>query len=316
MFGLPAGKSKMSNKSAKNAEILQKVKECQFQEVVSRYDEKDAILYALSVGEGEFGGTTILGDVRKELKVLLSELFNSRVLFPFSVLDQMIGSMGDYNPMMILHGEQYLELNGPLPLSATVKTSAEISAIQDKGKGALIVVKATTRDASNNKILEETHSTCRTWWSRQCESRHQVNSAVSYSMINPFQWGSKGKCEYPREKTSPGAAIFYRMMGDRNPLHCDPNLAAVAGFDQPILHGLCTFGHAGRAVLHHFCDNDVSRFRSIQGRFLKVVYPGETIITQMWREGNKILFQSKVEERPDGNVLVGAVEIVPRESKL
>jgi acyl dehydratase len=92
-------------------------------------------------------------------------------------------------------------------------------------------------------------------------------------------------------------AMIYRLSGDRNPLHIDPDFAKMAGYDRPILHGLCTFGHVCRAVLQEYAGNDPARFTAMSVRFSGVVYPGDTIITEMWDEGNgKIILQAKTQE--------------------
>ncbi len=97
--------------------------------------------------------------------------------------------------------------------------------------------------------------------------------------------------------TLPQAALIYRLSGDYNPLHADPAVARQGGFDRPILHGMCTFGVAGHALLRSCCDYDVTRFRRIKARFSAPVYPGETIRTDIWRLTQGVAFQCRVVER-------------------
>ncbi len=97
--------------------------------------------------------------------------------------------------------------------------------------------------------------------------------------------------------TLPQAALIYRLSGDRNPLHADPAVAEKGGFPRPILHGLCTFGVAGHALLRAVCDYKPERLRSLQGRFTAPVFPGETIVTEIWRDGANISFRASVKER-------------------
>ena len=98
-------------------------------------------------------------------------------------------------------------------------------------------------------------------------------------------------------QTRPEQALIYRLSGDRNPLHVDPKFAARGGFSQPILHGLCTYGVTGRALLHELCGSDVAKFGSMDARFSKPVYPGDTLSVKMWYDGSgKTIFQTVNQE--------------------
>ncbi len=111
-------------------------------------------------------------------------------------------------------------------------------------------------------------------------------------------------------RTLPQQALLYRLSGDMNPLHADPEFAKMGGFDRPILHGLCTFGHAGRAVLRTFCGNDPARMKSFEVRFSGVVFPGETIVTDMWRTApTTVVLVARTAERGEAVLASAAAEI-------
>jgi len=100
------------------------------------------------------------------------------------------------------------------------------------------------------------------------------------------------------EKTSEYQTHIYRLSGDYNPLHIDPNIASIVGFEKPIMHGLCTYGMACRAVLKHFCNNDTRLIKLMKARFTNPVLPGQTLITKMWKEGNRVHFVTEIEGNP------------------
>ncbi len=273
-----------------------------------QYGAKELSLYALSIGAAKNPVDP------KELRFVyeLSQegqqaLPTFAVTFPFTVFDQIHSVPGlTFNPMMLLHGEQYLELKRPLPISATVTTRATISQIYDKGSGVLAYVDCVSSDENGDEIAFNRVSVF-------------IRGIGNYG----GERGPSGQTNLPpervpdavvEEKTSPNQALLYRLSsGDGNPLHADPAMAALGGFDQPILHGLCTFGFGARAVLKQFAENDPARFKSIQVRFTKHVFPGETLITEMWRESDtRILFQVKVAERDEVVLSNAVMELHPQ----
>lgn len=276
------------------------------QPTISSYTERDVILYALGIGEG-VGATD-----QKQLQFLYENHPNFRALptfgvtFPFTVMGQVMSVPGlNFNPMMLLHGEQYLEIRNPIPTSATLVSTGHISAIYDKGKGALVILDVLTKDNATGKdIVFNQISLFIRGIGGFGGPRGPADSAATPPNRNPDA--------IHKEKTLPQQALLYRLSGDLNPLHADPDMAAIGGFDRPILHGLCTFGFAGRAVLHSFCGSDPSRIKAVRVRFSKSVYPGETVVTEMWQVSpSKIVFQCRVEERNELVLTNASVDIVP-----
>jgi len=199
-----------------------------------------------------------------------------------------LGGAMQVNPAMVLHGEQAIEVPSPIPAAGTVVTTPTIKAVYDKGKGAVVVV-ATESVDEKGKVLFRSQSSIFV----RGEGGFGGDRGPSGDKNVPPDRAPDKSISYA---TLPQQALVYRLSGDMNPLHADPQFAAMGGFDRPILHGLCTYGHAGRAVLAAYCDNDPARLKSFEVRFSGVVFPGETITTDMWQvEPNKIVLTAKTE---------------------
>ena len=252
-----------------------------FQPTSYEYTDRDVMLYALGVGAGvdDLGFT-----YEKNLKVLPT--FAVIPAFP-AVMG--MGRVITFNPAMLLHGEHRIELRGPIPTSGKLTTTATVSAIYDKGSGALVVVDAETKDERGQALFTNSFGAF-----IRGEGGFGGERGPSASSRNvPPERAPDATVEMT---TSPSQALLYRLSGDRNPLHADPDFAKLGGFDRPILHGLCTFGHVGRAVLKTFCGNDPAHFKAFEARFTGVVFPGDTIITQMWKESaTRVLVQAKTQ---------------------
>lgn len=276
----------------------------EFPRITYTYTERDVSLYALGVGApADPLDQTELQFVYELSGEGFKVLPTFAVLFPSRMIDEMLtGSLPGmtYNPMMLLHGEQYLEIHEPLPTHATITCAPRVSAVYDKGSGALVITDVPCYDEQGKEIAFGQYSMF-------------IRGIGGFGGARGTSETSEPPARDPdaviSETTTPKQALIYRLSGDTNPLHADPMMAALGNFDKPILHGLCSFGYAGRAVLKTFCDNDPARFKSIKTRFVKHVFPGETLVTEMWREGERVYYQTKVAERGTVALSNGVVEL-------
>lgn len=241
------------------------------------YDWKDTVLYALGVGAKV-----------DELDFLL-ELSGPKVLPTFAVVPSFRAMLAIITKLgasvaAILHGEQKIIVHRPIPPQGTMTTVAAVSNIYDKGKGALVVIEANTTDGLGEPLFDNVFSV----FVRGEGGFGGDRGPVSPTLAPPTERAPNFEVT---ESTSPEQALLYRLSGDTNPLHASPQLAVSAGFDRPILHGLCTYGYAGRAILHRACGGNPARFRSFAARFSGVVFPGDTLTTRGWRveEGKYIV---------------------------
>jgi acyl dehydratase len=184
--------------------------------------------------------------------------------------------IGDFNPAMLVHGSQSITLHGPIPVSANVTSQDRVVAMYDKGKAAVVVVENEVR-TQDGALLWTTRSSAFIrgeggWGGDRGPSGVQNEPPADTAPDHERTY-----------QTSPDQAFVYRLSGDRNPLHTDPKFAAMGGFDRPILHGLCTYGFTGRALVADLCGNDASKFHHVEGRFSSPVMPGEALTVRMWR---------------------------------
>jgi acyl dehydratase len=196
------------------------------------------------------------------------------------------------NYLMVVHGEQRLTLHKPLPAAATVLIDERVIGAFDKGKdkGAVIVTEKVLRDKkSNDKLCTLVGTT----FARGDGGFGGPKDGAPQPHALPTRAPDLShECD-----TRPDQAFIYALSGDRNPLHRDPSVAKMAGFPRPILHGLCTYGTACRAVISSVCKYDAQKITGFDVRFSSPVFPGETIVTEMWVDGSVVSFRSKVKER-------------------
>lgn len=248
-----------------------------------------AMLYALGVGEGD--RPTDPRDLQYVyeggLKVLPSMV--NVISHPGGWVKEEALSI-DW--VKLLHGEQSFEMHRPLEVGKTYVGAYRITGVVDKGvgKGAMIFMEKTLRDTDGDHLVSTVSSTYVLRGDGGCGSTMETAPRPHALPERP----ADAECSLP---TLERAALIYRLSGDYNPIHADPALAAKAGFEKPILHGLCTLGIATRAVLRTYCDGAPERLRSLRLRFSAPVYPGETVVTEFWRDGDVVSFRSKVAER-------------------
>jgi acyl dehydratase len=266
------------------------------------WNADDVILYHLGIGAGTGGKVT---DAR-ELEYTYERYL--KVLPSFGVLHAGSGPGGlgavpgmSINYALVLHGEQKIVIHRPIPTAAQTETQSRIKSIHDKGKAALIVIETETREKGGAPLFTNTTAIF-------------ARGEGGFGGDPGPKPGNDAPDRAPDlvvdSPTAPHQALLYRLNGDKNPLHIDPEFAKLGGFDVPILHGLCSYGVVCKAVVDHALDGAVDRVAGYEARFTGVVYPGETIVTSMWRENGKILLSAKTAER--GSPVLGNAAITLR----
>ena len=252
------------------------------------WTSKDALLYAVGIGAGT-GELPFTTENTKDTP--------QRVFPTFAVIigggGLPMDKVGSFNPALMVHGEQGIELLDEIPPDGQLESRGRIAGIWDKGSAALIELESEAVNAATGNPL--------------------LRTRASLFCRGEGGWGGdrgpSEKVEFPDDEpthrvtyaTREDQALTYRLSGDRNPLHSDPSFAAMGGFDRPILHGLCTYGFTGRALLHTLCGSDPSRFRSMNGRFSRPVMPGDALTVSMWVDRNRALFRTT---NQDGVVVI------------
>lgn len=211
---------------------------------------------------------------------------------------------------MLLHGEQFLEIRKfPIPTSAKLIAKPKLVEVVDKGAAGLVVSGSSTVDAKTGEEIFYNESTVFIRGSGNFGGQKKgADRGASTRVHKPPQRAPDAVVE---EKTSEEQAALYRLSGDYNPLHIDPAFSKVGGFPVPILHGLCSFGISGKHVLQTY-----GQFKNIKVRFTGVVLPGQTLITEMWKTGNTVQFQTKVKETGKFAIQGAGAELLGGGSKL
>jgi acyl dehydratase len=241
------------------------------------WDIRDCLLYALGVGAGA-------DDPAAELD-LTTEVAGGRpmqVLPTYAVvvaarLRQIYRELGEVDWTKVVHGRQRVELFRALRTEGQVDLHTQITGIYDKRSAAVVELTTTADDARTGVRVFRTRSTL------------FIRGAGGWGGDRGPSGGTTAQDRAPDVtsvmRTRPDQALLYRLTGDLNPMHCDPEFARRAGFSRPILHGLCTYGFTGRALLHELCDSEAARFRGMDARFSRPVLPGSELRVELWRTG-------------------------------
>jgi acyl dehydratase len=256
-------------------------------EVRQRVEPRDVIFYALSVGLGQ--------DPMDERQ--LDFVDHHRALRAMPSMAVVLAAPGFWlarsdtgvDRVRLVHGEQGIVWHRPLPVAGELIGRSRVTGLVDKGagKGALLYSEKTLHDAATGALLATTTSTT--------FLRGDGGFGGASGPVRAVPPAPEGAPDVVVDlPTRPEQALYYRLNGDDNPLHADPAVAVKAGFPRPILHGLCTLGVVSHALLRTLCDYDPARLRSLELRFSSPVFPGETIRTEIWRDGG---FRARVVER-------------------
>lgn len=248
-------------------------------EVEHSLDTRDTILYALGVGAGipEDGSAQV--DLRFVYEQRLEALPTMAVVLGYPGFWMRRPEFGiDWR--RVLHVDQMVQLHAPLPVAGRIRGVMTLDSVHARGpgRGVLLKVRREITDADTGAPLATVLQ----------GSLLRGNEGPDGSREELPRWPTPPEREPEASlelATRPEQALTYRLLGDDNPLHIDPEVARSAGFEEPILHGLCTFGIAGRAIVRLVCDGEPGRLRSIGGRFTSPVHPGESILTEVWRTG-------------------------------
>ncbi len=239
--------------------------------LIKEYTERDCILYALGVGAGfedlEYA-------YEKDLKVIPT--FGIAAIFEFLAE---AGTAANIDLSGVLHGEQEMIFYNPIPPSGKLITVGKISGIYDKGKdkGAIVIAEADTYSERGKKLFKSIATIF---------ARRDGGFGGKDRPTPPFEWPDREPDFVERVTPSPNQPLLYRLSGDLFPLHADPEFAQMAGFEKPIMHGLCTYGYACRAVIKHIVPGQPEKLRRFAGRFSRPLYPGQTVEIQIWKTGD------------------------------
>lgn len=255
--------------------------------VEASWTPDDVILYHLGIGAGDPPSDARELEYTYEGHLKVLPAFGVIPVFRAIMSVSQVPGLG-FDLATVLHGEQELRVHKRIPTSAKVTSTARVANIWDKGKAAVVELQVDTRDETGDVLFANTFTLF-------------MRGAGGFGGERGPDKAQEAPTRAPdlvvESRTLPQQALLYRLSGDKNPLHADPAFARLGGFDRPILHGLCSFGMACKAAVDHLCKGKVEQVASYQARFAGVVFPGETLVTSLWREDGRILLSASTKER-------------------
>jgi acyl dehydratase len=255
--------------------------------VMRSWDERDAMLYALGVGAGSLDAH----EFELEYTTENSDGRTLRVLPTFATIIGRnafkLSGLGEIDFTKVVHGDQSITVYGPISSEGTLEVRSTVDGIYDKGSGALIALSSTGIDPATGAVALTTRMGIFVRGAGGFDGPRGPEPDAEDSLAAMPRVSSRPDhvVSYP---TRPDQALLYRLSGDRNPLHSDPVFARRASFDRPILHGLCTYGFTGRALLHGVCGSQAARFGSMRARFARPTYPGDTLTVSIWNVSDEL----------------------------
>ncbi|HUD28449.1 MAG TPA: MaoC/PaaZ C-terminal domain-containing protein [Novosphingobium sp.] len=257
--------------------------------VVQTLTARDTILYALGLGFGEdpLAAEELAFVYEKNLRAMPS-MANILCHPGFWAQDPRYG----IDWVKVLHAEQFFEIHAPLPPAGDIRGDVSVSGLEDKGpeKGALLHQRKTLYDDADGTHLATVRQTL-------ILRGNGGQGGFGEAEAQPDALPDRAPDHAVEIATRPGLALLYRLSGDWNPLHADPAVAAKAGFERPILHGLCTNGIAAKAIVAHFCGYDQTRLKAMFVRFSRPVLPGDTLRFEFFEDGDLLRFRARVPAR-------------------
>jgi acyl dehydratase len=269
------------------------------------WTERDVLLYHLSIGAGAHDAPRLDRVYEPRLRVLptFAVVAGQGVSAGEAMSPSMSAPGLDLDMRRILHAGQATELHRQIPVAGSARIATRVADVWDKGKAAVVVLEQVAYDDRDERL-----------WTNRMQVWAHGEGGFGGDSGPSSSWSAPDRApDHELEtRTRPDQALLYRLNGDLNPLHADPEFAAMAGFDRPILHGLCTYGIVARDVIDRVLDGDELRMASYAVRFAGIVLPGETIRTAVWEDGGTLTLLATCPDR-DGEVVLSHASMTLRD---